>query len=211
MSDVIKNLAKATAHWLEYKAASGFKDANCEALLIVPIVECLAANNYSSKTEQNVSPADGGSSMYISCDVESTKDNGDSGIILETKYLKGNPKRLYIDLLKLALSTDQGRSKEKWDRLLLVAGKTKNLSDSSVIKKLKEVDTVIFKTNGSHQALDTELDLVHETKNDQELRNYFEKNEKIISLNKADRFTIKKIPPAVADETTVLIFSVTRT
>lgn len=207
MFDVINNLAKATAHWLEYKAVSGFKDANCEALLIVPVVECLAANKYYSKTEQNVSPEDGGS--YISCDVEATKDNSELGILLETKYLKGNPKRLYIDLLKLALSTDQQRPKEKWHRLLLVAGKTSDLSKSKVIERLNKVDTVIFKTIGNHQVLENELDLGHEAKSDKELREYRTRNEKLLSLNTTDRFTIKKFPDAIADETTVIIFSVT--
>jgi len=210
MSDVINNLAKATAHWLEYKAAAGFGAANCEALLIVPIVECLAASMYSSKTEQKMSSENGGPDEYSSCDVEATKNNGESGIILETKYLTGNDKRLYIDLLKLASPTEQQRPKGKWHRLLLIAGKATYLANSEVVKRLKKTDTVIIKANGNYALQDNELDLEHEGKSNQELRKYWTRNEKLFPPNTSGRFAIKMGFEANADETRVVIFSVTR-
>ena len=46
-------LCKATAHWLAYKKAAGFEHALSEALLIVPVAECLAANGYILRTEMD--------------------------------------------------------------------------------------------------------------------------------------------------------------
>lgn len=113
-------LCKATAHWLAYKKAAGFEHAFSEALLIVPIAECLAANGYTLRTEADTTKYGVGTPGLFNYDIVAEREG--AIIFLETKYLKtkSNGNRCLTDLLKLALPPA-----DNCQRLLLVAGKAK--------------------------------------------------------------------------------------
>jgi hypothetical protein len=113
-------LCKAAAHWLAYKKAAGFEYALSEALLIVPIAECLAANGYTLETEIDTTKYDVGTPGLFNYDV--VAERGGEIVFLETKYLKIKPSvnRCLTDLMKLALPPTNN-----CQRLLLVAGKAK--------------------------------------------------------------------------------------
>jgi hypothetical protein len=193
MQDLISALSKATAHWLAYKKFSGFNTA-CEALLIIPIAECLAARGYTLKSEQDTSFLKIGSPGEFNYDVIAERRDNGTTIFLETKYYpkkqRLNEARLYIDLLKLALPTDAQCPQDKFHRMLLMAGK--DLSTSDVIKKLRNKNEI----------------RVEELPNSKELGAFVNK---ITNLGwSPNRCTVKHSPEAVADGETVEVFSVVR-
>lgn len=110
-------LCKATAHWLAYRKAACFQHAS-EALLIIPLAECLAARGYDLKTEADATQCGVGTPGQFYYDAIAEKKDGRT-ILLETKYLKAgfSANRCLIDILKLALPPG-----DLYQRLLLVAG-----------------------------------------------------------------------------------------
>jgi hypothetical protein len=132
MSDLIISLRKATAYWLAYKKETGMGDSLSEALIIIPVAECLHAQGYQLKTEKDTTEYGVGTAGLFNYDAIASK--GKDTILIELKYLtrkNTNDKRLYNDVLKLALPEPQCR------RFLIVAGKSEILSESGVIKKLR--------------------------------------------------------------------------
>jgi hypothetical protein len=119
---VQEDLSRATAHWLAYKRAAGFRHAS-EGLLIIPLAECLAAKGYDLKTEADTTQYDVGTPGLFNYDAIAEKKDSLT-ILLETKYLKAssNVNRCLIDVLKLALPPS-----DVFQRLLIVAGEAANV------------------------------------------------------------------------------------
>jgi hypothetical protein len=134
---VVRSLADATAHWLAYKKACGFENVFSEALLIIPIAECLASKGYSIKTESHTADLGIGDPGDFNYDAVATNEQEQATIFIETKYLVGNANasRLYGDLVKLALPSEARCPTGKFSRLLLVAGT--GLDNSSVINNMR--------------------------------------------------------------------------
>jgi hypothetical protein len=114
---------------LAYKRAAGFAHAS-EALLIIPIAECLANEKYDLKTEADTTTYNIGTPGLFNYDAIADK-NGVCTILLETKYLKGKPNvnRCLIDVLKLALP-----SGDTYQRLLLVAGEATMITNDLLLE-----------------------------------------------------------------------------
>jgi hypothetical protein len=212
MSDsIIKSLALATAHWLAYKKASGFENAVSEALLIIPLAECLSAKGYSFQIERDTSFLGIGNRGEFNYDAIAT--NGDSTIILETKYLKSaksGENRIYIDLLKLALPTILQCPKKSCKRLLVVAGSSDSLS--LTVKKLSTVRKVLFRRDAMQEKPTyNEFDLGAMITKSQELQMFAKRLDALPSGQVPHCFNITlPFEPAEACGEKVAVFSVNR-
>ena len=180
------DLCKATAHWLAYKKATGFEPALSEALLIVPLAECLAANGYTLKTEADTTRYGVGTPGLFNYDAIAEK-NDRTTIFLETKYLKtiANVNRCLIDLLKLALP-----DADVYQRLLLIAGEATTIERLSLRAEYSLSDLEIVATS------------------DQEFRRFLEKYK--IETSRPILISVEASAPFPADGVAAKAFSVGR-
>ena len=83
--DLITSLRKATAYWLAYKKKTGMGSSLSEALLIIPVSECLHAKGYRLETEKDTTEYGVGTAGLFNYDAIATK--GEDTIFIELKYM----------------------------------------------------------------------------------------------------------------------------
>src|SRR6185437_5450781 len=93
MENTEKQLAAATAHWLEYMSLSGYTELFSEASLIIPVAEYFRGRQWKVAAEVDCYRLlkmewRQGLAGYVNFDIHAERSGGAENVILEMKFMK---------------------------------------------------------------------------------------------------------------------------